>query len=300
MITILNSGSNTLNPFSTVFTSVCTWPSADTTVDDALAHIIATVTAARNPDTKLYELWDAFFTTIVTYPESHSALLVVLNALAAHPPTHIRLSYTAKTRLGTYLQPDGKLCWSLLPRYHDLWRDTHDILESSRDWDGVSASDAQNLDCPVAAKFVHFCEYSAAALKAAKHDRGRNSLSLWVFYACRNVLEYKEPGSRQPNPHRLSSEQLRALDIRVAATWLRDGARALWETDAEFLREHWAVALDEETQFWPCNQGLTRDRWRLWEGRMRALAADGNHLEESTTTVMLEAADIVKELLQSD
>jgi hypothetical protein len=300
MTTILDPGSNTLNPFTTVFTSVCTGSSSNTTVDDAVAHIVAIVTATRYPHTKLYELWDALFTSVVTYSESHSTLLVTFNTLAAHPPTHIRLSYTAKNRLSTYLQSDGKLCWSLLPRYHDLWRDTHDILEASRDWDGVLTSNTQNLSCPVAARFLRFCEYSAAALKAAKHDRGQNSLSLWVFYACRNVLECKEPKLRQTKPHRLSAEQSWALDVRVAAIWLRAGARALWETDADFLREHWTLALDEETQSWPCNEGLTKQRWRLWEDRMRALAADGKRIRESTTTVMLEAADVVKELLQSD
>jgi hypothetical protein len=297
MTTILNPDSNTLNPFTTVFTSVCTWLSSNTTVDDTVAHIVAVVSVSRYPHTKLYELWDAFFTSVVAYPESHSTLLVMINTLAAQPPTHVRLSYTAKTRLSTYLQPDGKLCWSLLPLYHDLWRDTHDILEASRDW---RSSKAQDWECPVAGKFLRFCEYSAAALKASKQDRGHNSPSLWVFYACRDVLECKEPEPRQTKPNRLSSEQLWALDVRVAAIWLRDGAHALWETDAEFLREHWALALDEETQLWPCNKGLTRQRWLLWEDRMRALAADEKHLDESTTTVMLAAADVVKELLQSD
>jgi hypothetical protein len=300
MATILDPGSNTLNPFMTVFTSICTWSSSNTTVDDTVAQIVAVVTAARYPHTKLYELWDAFFTSVVAYPESHSTLLVIINTLAAHPPTHIRLSYTAKNRLSTYLQSDGKLCWSLLPHYHDLWRDTHDILEASRDWDIVHHSEDQDSDCPVATKFLRFCEYSAAALKAAQHDREHGSLSLWVFYACRDVLECKEPEPRQSKPHRLSAEQLWALNIRVAAIWLRDGARALWETDGEFLREHWALALDEETQLWPCNEGLTRQRWLLWEDRMRALAVDEKHLEELTTKVMLEAADVVKELLQSN
>jgi hypothetical protein len=300
MKTILNPDSNTLNPFTTVFTPVCTSSPSSTTVNDTVNHIVTVVTASRYPHTKLYELWDAFFTSVVTYPESHFTLLVIINTLTAQTPTHVRLSYTAKTRLSAYLQPDGKLCWSLLPLYHDLWRDTHDILEASRDWDGVCSSKVQDLDCPVAAKLLRFCEYSAAALKAAKQDRGHNSLSLWVFYACRDVLECKEPEFRQSKPHRLSSEQLWALDVRVAAIWLRDGARALWKTDAEFLRVHWALALDEQTQSWPCDQGLTRKRWLLWEDRLRALAADEKHLGESTKRVMLEAADVVKELLKSD
>jgi hypothetical protein len=300
MTTILDiPGSNGLNAFTAVFTSVCTSSSSSATVD-TVAHIVAVITACRDPNTKLYELWDAFFTAVVTHPESHSTLLILLDALAAQPPTHIRLSYTAQSRLSRYLQPDGKLDWSRLPRYHDLWSDTHDALEAWRDWDGVRASGAQMLGCPVSTYHLRFCEYSAAGLKAAEHGKGHNSLSIWVFYACRNVLERKEPELRQSKPHRLSSERLWALDSRIAATWLRDGARALWETDSEFLRENWAAALDDETQLWPCNKGLIRERWSLWEDRLRALVKDEEHFEEPIRTIMSEAADVIKELLQSN
>jgi hypothetical protein len=301
MTTILDiPGSNALNPFTGAFTSVCTSPSSSATINATVTHIVALVTACRDPNTKLYELWDAFFTAVVTRPESHPVLLRLLDALAAQPPGQIRLSYTAQSQLSRYLQPDGKLDWSLLPRYHDMWSDTHDVLEAWRDWDGVRASGAQNLDCPVSTYHLRFCEFSAAGLKAAEHGKGHNSLSIWVFYACRNVLEREEPEPRQSKPHRLSSEQLWVLDVRVAATWLRDGARVLWETDVEYLREHWAAALDDETQLWPCNKGLTRGRWSLWEDRLRGLAIDEAHFEEYTRSIMSEAANVVNELLQSN
>jgi hypothetical protein len=293
-------GSNALNPFTAIFTSVCTSPSSSATINDTVTHIVALVTACRDPNTKLYELWDALFTAVVTHPESHATLLILVNALAAQPPTQIRLSYTAQFQLSRYLQPDGKLDWSQLPRYHDLWRDTHDVLEAWRDWDGVRASGGQKLDYPVSTYYLRFCKFSAAGLKTAEHGKGHNSLSIWVFYACRNVLERKGPEPRQSKPHRLSSEQLWALDVCIAATWLRDGARALYETDVAFLRKHWTAALDDETQLWPCDRGLTRERWSLWEDRLRGLAIDEAHFEEYTRSIMSEAANVVNELLQSN
>lgn len=56
------------------------------------------------------------------------------------------------------------------------------------------------------------------------------------------------PQSYQPKVHRIPAEQVWAFDVRVAATWIRDGGLALWEADYEELRRHWATALDDETE----------------------------------------------------
>lgn len=124
---------------------------------------------------------------------------------------------------------------------------------------------------------------------------------VWVFLASRDVLEREREvvisQPRQPKLHRMTPEQLWTLDVRVAATWMRDGGQALWETDDEQLRLHWAAALDTKTELWPRNAGLTLERWLLWGERLQALSTEGN-LDEETRKVVTEAAEVVQGLLK--
>lgn len=212
-------GDNPPNPFLVTFGSVFTSTSLGA-LDEIADHIVETVTVSSDPNTKLYQLWDASFTTVVTHPNSHSALLIFLGHLEAQSPTtpaNVRLGSNIESYLRSHLQRDGRTHWSLLPGYHSQWRETYDIFEAWHDWDGVRASGAPSLDCPVATYFLRFYNFSAAELKATKAER-QESLTMCVFYACRDVLERSEPKPRQAGPHRISSDQLWALDVRVTAT----------------------------------------------------------------------------------
>jgi hypothetical protein len=115
------------------------------------------------------------------------------------------------------------------------------------------------------------------------------------------VLEFERERldqDQQQKPHRILPEEVWALDVRVAATWVRDGAVALWEADREELRRHWGAALDERTELWPREDGLTRERWELWERRLRELSAEGEILDGETGAVVEEAAEGVSRLLK--
>lgn len=131
-----------------------------------------------------------------------------------------------------------------------------------------------------------------------KETKGKGEIHpIQVFYSCHDVLERKDPKLREPKPHRMSTEELWALDVRVAAIWMRDGGRALWETDREELRRHWGAALDERTELWQREDGLTRDRWVLWGDRLRALSTEGEKLDEETRLMLGEAAQVVESML---
>lgn len=177
----------------------------------------------------------------------------------------------------------------------------HDILEAWRDWDGVRKGDEESNHSPDQ-YFLRFIRFSAILLREA-HERRETYLTcpIWVFYACKNVLEKRDDSlSRSGKPtkaHRMSSGQLRELDIRVTATWVREGARALWETDGEELRKHWTAALDEETESWPRRDGLTRERWELWGKRLHGMSEEDG-LGEETSSVAREAAEVVEGLLR--
>ncbi|KAJ5972046.1 uncharacterized protein N7479_001964 [Penicillium vulpinum] len=150
------------------------------------------------------------------------------------------------------MRADGKLQWHTLPLYSVQWRDVHDILEAWRDWDGVRGSGTEDNSTHStlgSSADVYFLSvFSAALLKATK---GKGEVHpIWVFYACRDVLERKRPQPRQLKAHMMLPEQVWALDVRVTATRMRDGGRELWEADYEELRRHWAAALDDKTELW--------------------------------------------------
>jgi len=72
--TVLDVPSSTaLDPFSVIFTSICTWPSMGATLYETVAQMVATVTASSDLYTKLHEVVSAFLTAVITRPNSHYA-----------------------------------------------------------------------------------------------------------------------------------------------------------------------------------------------------------------------------------
>ncbi|KAK3316606.1 hypothetical protein B0H66DRAFT_561720 [Apodospora peruviana] len=306
-------GTNPPNPFSAPIQSILGTtglPSEDDLsaqqLGKAAADLVTTVTASPDPANALWQLWDAFFIAVATSASyrSHLALLDALRAQPPTQPTNVTPGSDAERQLRSYTSDDGGklLDWSALPRFSAQWRDFHDILEAYRDWDGVrggassSESSSPKLSSRPDEYFSRFCAFSAALVKATNGKGGVHPIN--VFYACRNVLERgTHQTHEQPRPHRMKPEEVWPLDIRVAATWVRDGGRALWETDKEELRRHWAVPLDSKTELWPKGDGLTQERWRLWADRLRSLGAEDGTLDEETRAVVTEAAAVVEGLL---
>ncbi|GIC94181.1 DUF3632 domain-containing protein [Aspergillus udagawae] len=306
MTTILDiPGTNPPNPFTIPIQALLTTTNRSSTPDETAGHLVTAVTTSPDPAHSLWQLWDAFFTAVAT-STTHTPHLALLDALRAQPPTqptNVRAGSDAQRNLRSYISADGNLHWETLPRFSAQWRDVHDILEAWRDWDGVrdSSSPATTPTTVIsgAEYFLRFCSFSAALLKTTNGKGGVHPV--WVFYACRDVLECERlDRDRQPKPHRIAPEEVWALDVRVAATWVRDGGSALWEADHEELRRHWGAALDEKTQLWPREDGLTRERWQLWERRLRELSAEGEILDGETRAVVAEAADSAGGLLKGN
>lgn len=310
MTTIFDaSGTNPPNPFSTHIQAVLTDLSS---APETATRVVAAVSASPNPANALWQLWDAFFTAAAAAASAspshhHQSLLVLLDALRSKPPTYLAPppDAAAARALRSYADADGRLDWAALPRFGAQWRDVHDVLQAWRDWDGVRAGDgnAQNgipPPEPAGAKYLRFCAFSAAVVAARRH----NAVSVhvvWVFFACRDALESAGPAtdaaSAERQAHRVPPDQVWALDVRIAATWMRDGGRALFETSEEELRRHWAAALEEKTDYWPRKDGLTRDRWRVWVERLRALSAEVQ-FDGETRAATKEAAEIADGFLE--
>ncbi|KAF2126688.1 hypothetical protein P153DRAFT_368758 [Dothidotthia symphoricarpi CBS 119687] len=310
MTTLLDvPGSNPPNPFSTPIQAILTSFSLSSASapapapDETIEHLINIVTTSPDPATALWELWDAFFTAVVTSSASHVPHLAFLDAMRAQSPTqpnNVAPGSEAEGYLHSYIQADGKLHWPMLPRFRAQWCDVHGILEAWRDWDGVrTAGEGNNSTssspiCNPAKYYLRICDFSIALLNATN---GKGAVRpVWVFYACHNVLERKGPLSDGPRAHRMSPEQVWALDVRVAATWVRNGSRILWAMDQDELWRNNSAALEYKTELWPKEDGLTRERWQLWEERLRALSTDAD-LDEETRAVAGQAAEVIAELL---
>jgi hypothetical protein len=333
-------GTNPPNPFSPLIQQAFHDSSHESArFSELSAQTVEQVTSSPNPATAFWSLWDAFFAAIATStspPTSRSdpfiSELALLDALRAHPPTtpnNVAAGSDAELRLRTtYLnKTDGKIHWSQLPGFDAQWRDVHDILEARRDWDGIrprkqpegttdtpTESDRSERHEP-ARYFLRFVDFSVALLwlrwqRQRNEDGGGGSsgaplsMSMWVFFNCKNVLERAGgPQLSEHKGHRLSPEQVWALDLRVMATWVQGGAGVLWEADQEALRENYTAALDQGTDLWPRGEGLTRERWMLWGRRLRELLGgeerDGG-LDEETRTVVKEAAEVIEGLLQGE
>ncbi|KAI1762466.1 hypothetical protein GGR53DRAFT_532608 [Hypoxylon sp. FL1150] len=313
MTTILNEpGTNPPNPFTTPIRALLTSSNGHSrapapTPNETAAHLVATVTTSPNPAKALWELWDAFFVTVVTSPppwDRHFALLDAVRAQPSTLPNNVPAGSDAALLLRSYTRPsDGRLHWAELPRFGAQWRDVHDVLEAWRDWDGVRASPRGAASASGSGSrgdeyFLHFIDFSTALLEATGADGEVHPIN--VFYACRNVLEREGgPEPREPGAHKIPPEQVWALDVRVAAMWVRDGGEALWgmNLNSGELREHFAATLDYKTELWPREDGLTRERWRLWGERLRVLSTEERNFDEETRAVITEAANVVEDIL---
>jgi hypothetical protein len=264
------------------------------------ADLVSIVTASANPTSDLWQLWEAFFLGAIVSESPYAPQFALLDALRAQlptQPTNVVAGSLEEIQLNNYTESDGQLHWSKLPGFDCQWRDEYDALESFRDWDRPSGDPTGNsLGISDGEYFLRFCRFSAALLKATHGEADVHPIQ--VFYTTRNVLESKGPKPKKEEGHTLTAEQLWSLDICAATTWLLGGGRALWETDYGFLREHYWESLDSKTELWPREDGLTAERWRLWEERLRALSTEDGSLDEKVRAEAIRAADEIKSILE--
>jgi hypothetical protein len=287
-------------PIQALFTSTDDSAALASACSKTAADVVSIVTASADPTSELWQLWDAFFLGAIASEPPYAPQFMLLDALRAQvptQPTNVVAGSVQEIQLNNYTQSDGQLHWSKLPGFGWQWRDMYDALEAFRDWDRPSDDPTANgLGISDGEYFLRFCRFSAALLKST-HGKAEVG-SMQVFYTTRNVLESKGPKSSEEKVHRITAEQLWSLDICAATTWLLDGGRALWETDRGFLREHFGKSLDVKTELWPREDGLTAERWRLWEERLRALSTEDGSLDEKVRAQAIRAADEIKSILE--
>jgi hypothetical protein len=274
---------------------------------ETAAHIVDIVNTSADPAFALSQLWNAFFLTAIASEYPYEPQLALLEALRAHPPTqptNVAAMSNEASMLRPYTKSDGHLHWPELPAFGWQRQDVYDALEAFRDWDSFPISGpsesptANSLGISGGETYLRFVRFSVALLKT---NIGKDYVfPIQVFYTTRSVLESKGPKPKEEEPHRFTAEEVWSIDIEAAATWLIDGARILWETDRENLRKLYGRSLDLPTELWPREDGLTPERWQLWEERLRALSTEDRGLDEKVRNLAIRAADEIKSVLEEN
>ena len=92
--------------------------------------------------------------------------------------------------------------------------------------------------------------------------------------------------------------EVKEVEERVVSTWLKFGARLLWEEmKKDEFRENYRDTLEWKTELWPRTDGLTRERWQLWVGRLREMGQDGA-VDDGVKKLADEAAEVAGLLLR--
>ncbi|KAI4940371.1 hypothetical protein J4E86_011005 [Alternaria arbusti] len=294
-------GTTPPNRFSSLIQEAATSIRYPMLFGNRVEQIIDTIATSYDANQAIWELWDAFFIAVTSCPPPYDSHIALLDAIRAQPPSKPKV-----LRLCREAKHDGQLHWLELPGFDMYWWDAHDLLLGRRNWNGIR--DPGTEEDPFGSTmrirpdqlYLHMCIFSATLMK---HGRQTGLVyPMTVFYACRYALErvHEAPPELESNTHSIPLEQVQALDIRVAAIWLRNGAWELWNEDHKELRKHFAAALDDDvSELWPKDDGLTPERWGLWEKRLWDLSMDEDRLDEETRAVVKEAYEVVEGILDS-
>ncbi|KAK1835692.1 hypothetical protein QBC39DRAFT_430862 [Podospora conica] len=251
--------------------------------EEKVSTILYAVSNRLRPWMERWNLWDALFTVVVHSP-THTQHLAFISAVRAHPPT----------------QPKNKgapIHWSDLPGFATQWSDAHGVLWANRDWDrSVRGPSKESPPTAYSTVYARYCAFGASLLKTTGPEGGVHPIR--VFYEVRNTLERDVPSAGTDRGEgKLPARDVWDLDVRVAATWIRDGARRLWDVDEQELRHRWGRTLDLATERWPKTEGLTLERWRLWLQRVRDLGGEED-LGDETKRLLSQAAQVLEDLVE--
>lgn len=132
-----------------------------------------------------------------------------------------------------------------------------------------------------AERYRNFTVFSATL--ARKFD-DRGNLRIQAFFDIRDALEMSVESLEKDLPQNslLSANQVKAIDIEVAALWVVHGGESILTLRNEHFGGDCERGFATETDLWSGEPGFSEERWQLWEGELRqaALSEDDQRRRE--------------------
>jgi hypothetical protein len=235
---------------------------------DAATAFLHQVQASKHQDAA-WRFHQVLFAVAAELPRLHPVLIQLVQAIQLVPP-----------------RPE-------LPNDLDInfwsdWGDMHSYLWGRRMLASGGTDDLRaSTDISNAERDCNFIIFSANILKDADDHFGGAATA---FFDIRDALEVSE--RRWPEHSILSEQQVRGLDVEVAALWIVHGRDCLLRVRNADFDEGWKAGLAKKTDLWQGEPGVSAERWVLWERELRWWASSGG-LDDRRGELALKAATTI-------
>jgi hypothetical protein len=231
-----------------------------------------------DPDSdRVWRAWQLLLAAFAELPQHHDALVDLVVAVAAIPPS----------------DPENGTSNRLMRSFGAQYRDEYDALQTHR-----HLRQKHNVEPAVRLsgreKLFNFVVCSAK-LANTGHSNLMQTIGAFAFFDLRDVLEttcrhYREKHLDLIDQDVVSPMQACSSDIETACQWIVHGGVAIRTMDNMVL-EGFESSASEPTDFWERAAGVSEERWAVWYTRMEAIASE--ELSESTREALKQAKGLV-------
>jgi hypothetical protein len=246
-------------------------PAAQALVEDVSSEPI-------DPDSdRAWRAWQLLFAAFAELPQYHDALVDLVVAVAAIPPS----------------DPDNGTSNRMMRNLGAQYRDEYDALQTHRHL--RQKNDVQPaLRLTGEEKSFNFVVCSAK-LANTGHSGFVQMFGAFAFFDLRDVFEmtlehYREEHLDLIHQDIVSPMQARSSDVETACQWIIHGGVAIRTMNNEVI-EGFESGASEPTDFWDGAEGISEERWTLWRTRMGAIESE--NLSESAKEALRRAKGLI-------
>lgn len=139
-----------------------------------------------------------------------------------------------------------------------------------------------------------FNNFVALSAKLVRGDLDQGGIRELAFFDIRDALETRIDKRQLPPNCILSDQQLKAVDIEIAATWILQGQQCILCLRNEDFSPGWEAGLAKKTDLWNGGPGLSAERWKLWADELsRCTGLPSAGAFDETKATALQAAELI-------